>query len=156
MAASEGLFSHLPNQLRPRSVAINSLFLFSFQITTTILALISSISLANHYNTQLFGQYYIGFSVAALCAPFADLGLELFFQREIAQKKSSDLHNQFGVILVTKLTIGLFPTLLIYEDEDKTRHYSFTKLGTVLNRKTSIRKIVRRRGYMDSTIKGNS
>ncbi|HTR81635.1 MAG TPA: flippase [Bacteroidota bacterium] len=113
MTVNEVLPSRLPHQIRPRSVAINSLFLFGFQVVTKILALIASIILANHYNTQLFGQYNIGFAVAALCVPFADLGLEFFFLRETAQKRPSDLENQFGVVLASKLVFGFLSTILI-------------------------------------------
>ena len=113
MTASEELLPHLPQQLRPRSVAINSLFLFAFQVITKILALVASIVLANHYNTLLFGQYNIGFAVAALCAPFADIGMEFFFLRETARNRPSDLRDQFGVVLASKLAFGFFTTILI-------------------------------------------
>ena len=78
-----------------------------------VLGLVSSILLANHLGTELFGVYNYAFAITLLFMPLCDLGIDLYFMKEIPRQSLAQSQQQFGTVLVGKVVLGSTVLVLI-------------------------------------------
>jgi O-antigen/teichoic acid export membrane protein len=88
------------------SVARNSLLLFGFHVFTKLLALVSSVLLANALGSELFGAYSYAFALTSVFLPLADLGMDMYLLRELPREREQFLAASFPPILVAKIVLA--------------------------------------------------
>lgn len=89
-----------------RSLVRNSMLIMGFQGFTKLLGLVSSILLANHLGTELFGVYNYAFAMTLLFMPLCDLGIDIYLMKEIPRQSLAQSQQQFGIVLVGKVALG--------------------------------------------------
>lgn len=95
-----------PQTISTGSVARNSLLLFGFHIVTKLLALVSSVLLANALGSELFGAYSYAFALTSVFLPFADIGMDMYLLRELPRERERFLASSFPPILVAKVVLA--------------------------------------------------
>jgi O-antigen/teichoic acid export membrane protein len=94
--------SILGEGLRAISVARNSLLIFSFQFFSKIIGFVSSILIANSFGSEQFGIYNYAFALTTLFTPLCDLGIDMYFMKELPGQNEKEGSKHFGIILVGK------------------------------------------------------
>lgn len=88
------------------SVARNSLLLFGFHLLTKLLALVSSVLLANALGSELFGAYSYAFALTSVFLPLADIGMDMYLLRELPRGREQFLASSLPPILVAKVVLA--------------------------------------------------
>ncbi len=96
-----------PQTISTDSVARNSLLLFGFHVFTKLLALVSSVLLANALGSELFGAYSYAFALTSVFLPLADIGMDMYLLRELPREREQFLASSFPPILLAKIVLAV-------------------------------------------------
>lgn len=99
--------------IHPGSVARNTLLIFTTQVFTRVIGLVTSVLLANYLGTSQFGIYNYAFALTALFVPICDLGMDTHILRTISRGPTAGVARELETVLGGKLLLTTVDFLLV-------------------------------------------